>query len=143
MELYYIAFYNSCFTGKKTICEAFEIAKEQIRANASLPKGEENKFVMLIKQYNNQSIFDEHKCQGWVDLRPGSFQDLSWKPEFNHLPSQVENFVGRNEIMHEVITQILTYRFITIKGIPGIGKSSLAKEVGRYIYDRNHFKNGV
>ena len=98
---------------------------------------------MLIKRHNNQSIYDEHKCVGWIDLGPGSFQDLTWKPEFNHLPSQVENFLGRNEIMHEVITLILTNRFITIKGIPGIGKSSLAKEVGRYIYDRNHFKNGV
>lgn len=138
-----IAFYNACFTGKKTICEAFNIAKEQIRANANLPKGEENKFVILIKRPHNHSIYDEHKCVGWIDLGPGSFQDMTWKPEFNQLPSQVENFVGRNENMHEVINLILTHRFITIKGIPGIGKSSLAKEVSRYIYERGHFKNGV
>ena len=108
-----------------------------------MPKGEENKFVMLIKRPNNQSIYDEHKCMGMIDLGPGSFQDLSPKPEFNHLPSHVENFVGRNEMMHEVISFILNNRFITITGIPGIGKSSLAKEVARYIYDRNYFKNGV
>lgn len=108
-----------------------------------MPKGEENKFVILIKRNQNQLIFNEHKCVGWIDLAPGSFQELTWKPEFNQLPSQVENFVGRNETMHEVISLILTQRFITIKGIPGIGKSSLAKEVARYVYDRTHFKNGV
>ena len=61
-QIFTRAFYNSCLTGKKTICEAFEIAKEQVRADQKLPKGEENKFVLLI---NNESPYFDHECSHW------------------------------------------------------------------------------
>ena len=117
------------------------IAKDQVRLNETIPPGEENKLVLLRK--DEDDIYSEHICTGWVDAGPGSFIDLNEKPEFNQLPSRIENFMGRNEVMHDLISLILTSRFVTLKGIAGIGKSSLVKETLRYIYDRKHFKNGV
>ena len=51
--------------------------------------------------------------------------------------------MGRNEVMHDLITLILNSRFVTLKGIAGIGKSSLVKETVRYIFERKHFRDGV
>lgn len=45
--------------------------------------------------------------------------------------------------MHDLINLILNSRLVTIKGIAGIGKSSLAKETIRYIYERKHFRHGI
>lgn len=106
-----------------------------------MPPGEENKFVLLVKEEDD--IYSDHNCIGWVDAGPGSFIDLNERPEFNQIPSQIENFMGRNEVMHDLLCLILTSRFVTLKGIAGIGKSSLAKETIRYIYERKHFRNGV
>ena len=135
------AFYHACLTGKKTICQAFAIAKDQVRLNETMPPGEENKFVLLVKEEDD--IYSDHNCIGWVDAGPGSFIDLNERPEFNQIPSQIENFMGRNEVMHDLLSLILTSRFVTLNGIAGIGKSSLAKETIRYIYERKHFRNGV
>jgi len=112
-----------------------------VRLTESIPPGEENKFVLLIKDDND--IYSEHKCFGWVDAGPGSFLDVNDQPEFNQLPSKIENFMGRNEVMHDLITLTLNSRFVTLKGIAGIGKSSLVKETVRYIFERKHFRNGV
>lgn len=136
---FFLAFYNSCLIGKNTICEAFEIAKNQVKAG-NFPKGEENKFVMLINQEN---YYEEHQCTGWIDFGPCQFQDLTPKCEYSNLPSKIDYFCGRNENMQELISLILENRIVTIKGIAGIGKSSLLKETIHFIYDRLLFADGV
>lgn len=45
--------------------------------------------------------------------------------------------------MHNLITFLHENRLVTIKGIPGIGKTSLAKQVGHFLQERLTFKNGV
>ena len=45
--------------------------------------------------------------------------------------------------MADVVSALNRNRFITLKGIPGIGKSILGREIVRYINFRNKFKDGV
>ena len=135
------AFYHACLTGEQTICQAFEIAKKQVKMHEGMPPGEENKFVLLVKEEDD--IYSDHTCFGWIDGGPGSFIDMNEKAEFNELPSRIENFMGRNEVMHDLIHLVLTSRLVTLKGIAGIGKSSLVKETVRYLSDRKHFRNGI
>lgn len=45
--------------------------------------------------------------------------------------------------MHEVITRLHEHNIVTIKGLPGIGKTCLAKAVGNFILERNLFSDGV
>ena len=45
--------------------------------------------------------------------------------------------------MHEIIKLIQQQRFVTIRGIPGIGKSSLCKELANHYFERGAFRNGI
>ena len=45
--------------------------------------------------------------------------------------------------MFEVVHNILKHRLVTIIGLPGIGKTALAKNSVNYIADRKLFKMGI
>ena len=60
-----------------------------------------------------------HICSGTM-TNSGKFHDLTPKAEYFKLPSRVEHFIGRNVDMHNIMNLILSQRFITIKGIPGV-----------------------
>lgn len=56
----------------------------------------------------------------------------------------MENFIPRPKDIQEILKLIDTKkRYITITGMPGIGKSTLARELVRYIQFRNIFRDGV
>jgi len=139
-------FYQAYFTGNFTVCEAFRNAKEHLKSIRGLPPGEENKFVILYEE----SLFQQHTCTSFFpanSLRnePGrsGLKDLTPVPTFHRIPSRVEHFMGRHIELHEVIKLIRSQRFVTIKGIPGIGKSSLCREAVNFLIDRNVFQDGI
>lgn len=230
-QIFTKSFYTACLTGHKTVCQAFEIAKESIRAIDTLPKGEENKFLLLKPPL---PLFQEHCCNpilppsslflsstnvpsssflshlnddkkknrgseeqevlvgdaavggregvlgkgegkvgGNIEIHElgeeaareeeigarekgrgkeeegnehnppiseGRFLDLTPGNDFPNLPCETENFLGRNEAMHDLLVLISSNRFITIKGLPGIGKSSLLKHLARFLWERKVFK---
>jgi len=139
-------FYQAYFTGNFTVCEAFRNAKEHLKSIRGLPPGEENKFVILYEE----SLFQGHTCTSFfpsTNLRnehgKGGLKDLTPVPTFHKIPSRVEHFMGRHIELHEVIKLIRSQRFVTIKGIPGIGKSSLCREAVNFLLDRNAFQDGI
>lgn len=54
-------------------------------------------------------------------------ENLTRKPRFPFEVAKVEEFVGRQIDMQQVIMSILSNRLITLKGIPGIGKTTISK----------------
>jgi predicted ATP-dependent serine protease len=64
-------------------------------------------------------------------------------PRFHKIPARVEPFVGRHIELHQVIAMLIANRFVTIKGIPGIGKSSLCIEVINMMFERRTFRDGM
>ena len=44
------AFYHAVLRGTKTICQAFQIAKDQVKIEGRFPLTEENKFIILRKE---------------------------------------------------------------------------------------------
>ena len=121
------------------ICDSFEFAKLQVSL-MGFPKGEEHKFVLLRKE----SVHEDHYCSSLTSAKCGEFRDLTGKPIYGrNIPGKVENFIVRHEIMYEVITALGIHRFTTLKGIPGIGKSTLVRELARYMYFRSSFKDGI
>lgn len=57
--------------------------------------------------------------------------------------SKVEDFLGRRKEMQEIISYVMNNRLVTIKGIPGIGKTTLAKAAAYFLDERNSFKDGI
>jgi len=57
--------------------------------------------------------------------------------------AKVDDFVGRQEDMFRISRLLLNNRLITVKGIPGIGKTSISKRLGFFLSEREIFKDGV
>ena len=55
----------------------------------------------------------------------------------------MEDFLGRRKEMQEIISYVMNNRLVTIKGIPGIGKTTLAKAAAYFLDERNSFKDGI
>jgi ABC-type multidrug transport system fused ATPase/permease subunit len=88
----------------------------------------------------------EKSCRYNLNIvKEGKFRDLTYKPYFcKFIPSRVENFIPRPKDLHEILKLINNKnRFISVIGNSGIGKSTLIRELVRFIHFRNIFKDGV
>jgi ABC-type dipeptide/oligopeptide/nickel transport system ATPase component len=61
----------------------------------------------------------------------------------NKLPAPPADFEGREVIMHSLISSILDRRLVSLVGEEGVGKSSVATSVCKYIQDRKIFPDNV
>jgi predicted ATPase/DNA-binding SARP family transcriptional activator len=75
-------------------------------------------------------ILEESILMQDASLRPGQPDHMPAPPRAN-LPARLASFVGREEEMAEVAATFVTSRLVTLTGAGGVGKTSLAIEVGR------------
>lgn len=68
---------------------------------------------------------------------------MNHEPYFNNIPAKVENFMGRQDEMYDIISHLESHRLITITGVPGIGKTSIAKNIANFLKDRMIFEDGI
>ncbi|CDW71451.1 UNKNOWN [Stylonychia lemnae] len=155
------SFYHSVFSQTMTICDAFNMAQKQVQVKYGT--GESNKFSILINEEShspdhrdkakvNQSgtyksmksnDSDGHRCKIFGTLKQGDLEWLDPKPRFKDYPAKVDNFIGRQKEMYEIIHNIYNHRLVTMIGLPGIGKTSISKNAVHYIIERKIFKQGV
>lgn len=88
-------------------------------------------------------IDEGHKCKLFGPLKEGELESLDVKPRFNELPAKVDNYIGRQIEIHDVVRNIYQHRLVNILGLPGIGKTSLSKNSVHYISERKLFKAGI
>ncbi|OWZ23127.1 hypothetical protein PHMEG_0002051 [Phytophthora megakarya] len=161
------SFYHAALTGK-TIQQAFEIARVRVSAEMRIPDGEGEKFVLLessqlhaetcplwTSEETPQAIevdFAEKTCrctastQQFVfsDISVGKWVDVSPSNKFSKtLPAVSESFVGREQELHMLAELVRTRRLVTLRGPPGIGKSTLSIKLAHFLADRNAFPDGV
>ncbi|GMF19551.1 unnamed protein product [Phytophthora lilii] len=161
------SFYHAALTGK-TVQQAFEIARVRVSAEMRIPDGEGEKFVLLeSSQLHAESCplwssaetpqaievnFAEKTCrcnastQQFVfsDISVGKWVDVSPSNKFNKtLPAVSETFVGREQELHMLAELINTRRLVTLRGPPGIGKSTLSIKLAHFLADRSAFPDGV
>ncbi|KAG7392693.1 hypothetical protein PHYPSEUDO_015082 [Phytophthora pseudosyringae] len=161
------SFYHAALTGK-TVQQAFEIARVRVSAEMRIPDGEGNKFVLLESSqlhaetcplWSSEDIpqaievnFDEKSCrcnastQQFVfsDISVGKWVDVSPSNKFcKTLPAISESFVGREQELHMLAELVNTRRLVTLRGPPGIGKSTLSIKLAHFLADRNAFPDGV
>ncbi|CAI2383959.1 unnamed protein product [Moneuplotes crassus] len=132
-------FYETLFAKKYSVCKAFKIAKDDIRTliNAT----EANKFLILINENANKN--KKHKCFPISKLKDGNLTKIGKMPLFDSVPSIVENFRGRQQEMCEVISILRKNRLVNVLGPPGIGKTSLSRNLCNHLKDRNRFQDGI
>ena len=129
---------------KYSVCEAFRIAKEDIKILFTL--GESSKYILLVNNKhpvpNKKGRFD-HLCYPVLNLKPGRFTKVNSPPMFNNIPSVVQHFSGRQKEICQILAHINENRLVNILGPPGIGKTALSWMICNNIIDRNKFYDGI
>ena len=145
-------FYETLFVKNYNVCTAYNIAKEEI--NKVINSTEASKFMLLIQDDKNKKdeidIYGRnkkqkqaHKCYALTNFREGSLINTDDKPLYDSNPSNVEGFIGRQQEMYDIIDLLDNHRIVCILGPPGIGKTSLARNLANYIKDRKKFSDGI
>lgn len=92
---------------------------------------------------NPRRNIDNHVCQRW-QLGPGQFRNLSKVPKYSEtLPGHVHHFMGRQLLLQEIVEKVVQNKLVQLRGILGIGKSALLKELSIYVSERMVFNDGV
>ncbi len=94
------------------------------------------KFRLLPQDSHNQSLI----------IEPADSHQVIYPQWLNtNIPRDDPNFVGRRKEIHQVIKILVESdkRCIALHGMGGIGKTALAYAIGRWLHERNRYKNGV
>lgn len=143
-------FYETLFVKNYNVCTSFHIAKEEI--NKVINPAEASKFMLLIQEDDGCSIDpygrsksakNKHRCYPLANFKEGELSDMNDKPMFDSNPSNVEGFIGRQQEMYDIIHLLDQHRLVSILGPPGIGKTSLARNLANYLKDRRKFSDGI
>ena len=105
-----------------------------------------NSSILGNTSLNSQATVEsagEHKCKIFGPLHKGEFELLEPVPRFKEIPAKVDNFIGRQKEIFDVVHTIFTNRLVTIIGLPGIGKTSLCKNAVHYMSHRRMFRLGI
>lgn len=130
-------FYLAVLVGR-TVKNAFEIALAAVRTAATnIDANEPKKFLLLPQE-------GDHNVQIFRDVPAGQFINLNEKEKPNNLCAPIENFLGRNFEVQELVEKLADSgssgrKLITLTGVPRIGKTTLALEGARYCHQRRMF----
>jgi len=101
-----------------------------------------------ISNHHNKAIFPSRPVVDWPV--PGkhctmgaNLIDVKTFISSNHLPSPPADFEGREVVMHNVIRSILDRRLVSLVGEDGMGKTSVAAAICKYVSDRELFADGI
>ena len=67
----------------------------------------------------------------FTDIPSGAWQDMTAVPALKDLPPKIDGFVERRFEMHTILSLLNDSRVVSVRGPPGIGKTSIAVQVGR------------
>jgi len=142
-------FYKVFFLQHGTVCDAFEVAKTKVMAKTAehvdhtpyLTQGTEHtKFELLIG--GDYSLMP-HSCLNTYLIPVGKPVEIAQEVKYKEIPSKVEYFVGRKCDLYNIICLIKNSRIVTIKGLAGIGKTSMAKTLANFFMERGIFSDGI
>jgi ATP-dependent Clp protease ATP-binding subunit ClpA len=73
----------------------------------------------------------------------GEIEILGKRPRFEFEQCRIDEFIGRQTDMHRLIQCVTQNRLTTLKGIPGIGKTTISKQLGSLLAEREVFQDGI
>lgn len=132
-----------------SIANAFLVSRNAVKLDDKLKKefnaltwqqgvnfDEAFKFLLLPQTHHNQSLI----------IEPANSHQIIYPQWLNtNIPREDNNFVGRRREIHQIIKILVEseQRCIALHGMGGIGKTSLAYAVGRWLHEREYYKGGV
>ena len=134
------AFYLALAVGQ-TLQASYDIGVQAVVTSPVVPSGdlEGDKFLLLPLEAN-------HEVAPFPDLANLD----EWKPPAppaaarqQPLPAAAECFLGRNVETYRVVTAVLDRRLVTVTGVPGVGKSAVARAALNFLAERHYFSDGV
>jgi Mrp family chromosome partitioning ATPase len=93
--------------------------------------------------YGRRDSDNKHQCYALTNFKEGGLMNMDHLPIFDSNPSNVEGFIGRQQEMYDIINLMEEHRLVSILGPPGIGKTSIARNLANYIKDRKKFSEGI
>jgi len=99
--------------------------------------------VKVLKSLGSEKE-DPHRCFIFGPLVPGKMINLTDKTDIKYFPTNLNELRGRRKELFDLVLKILEgERFIQLLGLPGTGKSSLARTALHYLYERRYFQGGL
>ena len=144
-------FYYSLLGGE-SIIEAFRNAQSAVKSDESLNSrfDETTHMPVKISEEVKFRLLPEgsvtHEKPLYSEFLSGEIKIYRKGSPTNLLPKPSEPFDGRQNEVHEIvkgIQGISDKRCFAIHGIGGMGKTALALAVGRWMQERNFWKDGV
>lgn len=93
----------------------------------------------MFRLLGNPSSWDE-VLFGEGDKEEGGAYSMDEKRNKENLPSTPCDFIGRSKEVYDLVRLVRESRITTLAGTFGMGKSSIAVEGARYLWDREHFE---
>ena len=163
------AFYHSLFTGRHSVTHAFEIAQARVCADGSVGLGmggggvEADKFVylrasafhvlpsptasnqalQLLPPPNSPPSASSSEPAFFAHISDGAWLDVAQPCLYHQLPAACSRFVGRNCELYQALSLVIRHRLLTVRGAPGIGKTSLTRQIAHFCLQRRVFRAGV
>ncbi|MGB5634061.1 MAG: NB-ARC domain-containing protein, partial [Waterburya sp.] len=104
------------------------------------------KGVNIDEAYKFQLLPENQHHSAELDFESAWTQEINYPNLFDtNLPPQDPKFIGRKQDIHSVVDVFTRSdnRCVVLHGMGGIGKTSLAKAIGRWFQQRDRFKDGV
>jgi MoxR-like ATPase len=87
---------------------------------------------------------DPHRCFIFGPLASGPFINLTEKTNIKYFPANINELRGRRKELFDLVLKICEgERLLQLLGLPGTGKSSLARSALHYLYERRFFLGGI
>jgi hypothetical protein len=149
-------FYSTLFKGH-SIQDAFDIAKLSVEGNPQWDKMREE-IKQRFQKEGKKFLPEERKFLLLPDDRPIDKDEQLTLPGKDDTKTKIDSigehktnipakqsrmFTGRAKEMYDVVNKVILNPLVTIRGAGGIGKTTLATEVGRWFHLRNYFKDGI
>ncbi len=140
--------YQALFN-QDAIADGFLVSRNAVKLNDQLKKlfnsktfkqgvnfDEAFKFQLLPRVAHNQPLIIEPA---------DSHQVIRHQWSKHNLPAEDPKFVGRRQEIHQVVKVLAESdnRCIALHGMGGMGKTVLAYAIGRWLHERNRFRDGV
>jgi len=135
-------FYENLFKGI-SVCKSYLTAKQEVEN--SINRAEASKFLLFTQEKDGQEGNPRrpHKCSTVQNLKRGPLNDFNNEPLFDFVPNRLEGLMFREREMYNITKTLLNSRVVSILGPPGIGKTSISRNLANFYKERTLFRDGI